>query len=90
MKEYGTIWTIDWPIRQTVSSEKVEDEINGKTYINNHLVDFRNRDEIKLVPGWGHYLPLGDGWYAGFDYHRPISDSSKVLFVFKYKFSEPE
>ncbi|MGV3762372.1 hypothetical protein [Parapedobacter sp.] len=62
-------------------------EINGKTYINNQLGDFRNKDEIKLVPGWGHYLPLDDGWYACFHYHRPIADSSKVLFVFKYKFS---
>lgn len=61
-------------------------KINGKAYIGTRLGEFINKDEVKLVSGWGHYLPIDEEWFAGFDY-KTVSDSSKVLFVFKYKFT---
>jgi len=61
-------------------------KINGKTYIGAPLGEFVNKDKVKLIRGWGHYLPIDEEWFAGFDY-QTVSDSSKVLFVFKYKFT---
>lgn len=60
-------------------------EIDKVKYVGLKLSDFRNKADVKLYSGWGHYLPIKDGWYALFDY-KSISDSSKVVSVFKYQF----
>jgi hypothetical protein len=57
-------------------------EINKVRYMDKPLSYFKNKDKIKLSIGWGHYLPLEEGWYAAFDFNH-ISDTSKVTFLFK-------
>lgn len=60
-------------------------EIDRVKYIGLKLSDFKNKADVKLYSGWGHYLPIKDGWYALFD-SKIISDSCKVVSVFKYQF----
>ncbi|WP_316793678.1 hypothetical protein [Pedobacter frigoris] len=60
-------------------------KIDGVSYIGLKLSDFKNKAEVKKYLGWGHYLPIKDGWYALFHYES-INDSSKAVAVFKYQF----
>lgn len=59
--------------------------IGGKKYVGLALSDFKFKEGIKLYLGWGHYLKISDEWYALFDFNK-LTDSSKVLSVFKYQF----
>lgn len=70
-----------------ISTNDKEFKINGGKVIGKKLTEFKNKAELKLYLGWGHYLKLDDEWYAAFDFNS-ISDTSKCLFVFKYDFGE--
>lgn len=61
-------------------------KIGQTQYIGLKLSDFKNKHEAKLYSGWGYYLPVGNGWYAYFDF-KSLNDSSKVLSLFKYQFN---
>lgn len=57
-------------------------EINKTKYIGKPLSFFKNKDNVKLVLGWAHYLPVEEGWYAAFSFKK-LTDSSKVIFLFQ-------
>lgn len=42
------------------------------------------KDKLKLVPGWGHYVPLKNGWCASFSYKTPPEPDAKINSFFKY------
>ena len=44
-----------------------------------------NRD-IGFRSGWGYYVEIVSGWYAGFDYGKRPTIDSRILFFFKYDF----
>ena len=42
--------------------------------------------EIRKIPGWGYYVEIGSGWYAGFDFHERPDEKTPILFFFQYDF----
>lgn len=42
----------------------------------------KEKNVIKL-PGWGYYIKLTSGWNAVFDFSKPITPSSEILFFFQ-------
>ena len=66
-----------------ISTNDPDFVINGKRYVGVPLSSFKSRDKLVTSPGWGSYLEIDDEWYAAFDY-KELSDTSKVIFVFKY------
>lgn len=42
--------------------------------------------EIKLVRGWGYYIPVNDKWYAAFDFNQTPNEDSQIQFLFQYDF----
>lgn len=57
--------------------------IDGKKYIGMALSSFANKKDIVTAEGWGSYLKIPGGWYAGFG-DKNLRDSSTVRFLFKY------
>ena len=37
-------------------------------------------------PGWGYYIELDAGWYAGFDFKTKPTEESRIQWFFKYDF----
>lgn len=55
--------------------------------VNDYLPqEYFNENKIKHIPGWGYYVDLGDGWFAGFDFNRKPGADSKIGWFFKYNF----
>ena len=45
-----------------------------------------NNREIGYIPGWGYYIEIESGWYAGFDSKTKPNEESRILWFFKYNF----
>jgi len=73
----------DYPGSLYVVCKDPNFKIDGNPVIDRSLSSFKNKDEVKLIGGWGHYLMIDDNWYAGFDF-KDLNDDSKVLWVFQY------
>lgn len=73
----------DYRERLYISCRDSDFRIEDKSVIGLPLSSFGNRDEIKLMPGWGHYLALDEHWYAGFGF-KELNDDSKASWVFQY------
>jgi len=55
--------------------------------INNVLpTDYFNNINFNYIPGWGYYVYLDNGWYAGFDFQTRPDKDSKIIWFFKFKF----
>ena len=63
------------------------DFIIDELRINNPVSDKYLTKEFKYRPGWGYYLPLRDGWYAGFDFKNKPTKESVIIWFFKYDFT---
>lgn len=53
--------------------------------INDLLPDSCHK-EWRYRPGWGYYIGLCDGWYAGHDYQAKPNEQSRIQWFFKYDF----
>ena len=42
--------------------------------------------DIRKIPGWGYYVEIGSGWYAGFDFHEKPDEKTPIHFFFQYDF----
>ncbi|QEC52994.1 hypothetical protein EDD80_105215 [Anseongella ginsenosidimutans] len=73
----------DYVKRLYISCNDPNFKIDGKPVIDRPLSSFKNKDEAKLIMGWGHYLMMDDNWYAAFDF-KDLNDDSKVWSVFQY------
>lgn len=62
-----------------ISTSDQKFRLGDSTIIGRPLESFKNKKEIKLIRGWGHYLKIDNQWYAAFDWKK-VSDTSKVLF----------
>ncbi|WP_460764573.1 hypothetical protein [Niabella terrae] len=56
--------------------------IGGKRYIGRLLSSFAHRAKLVTITGWGAYLPLEQGWYAGFA-PLNLSNHAPVIFLFR-------
>ncbi len=59
--------------------------INNEISLSTKFSDLGDvKDKLKLVPGWGHYVPLDNGWCASFSYKIPPEPDTKINSFFKY------
>ncbi len=57
--------------------------INGRKYVGMPFASFESKRGIGNILGWGRYAKIDDEWYAAFDFKTQLTDSSRVLFLFK-------
>ena len=68
-----------------ISTSDKDFTVNGLR-VNDHMpASMLNRD-IGFRSGWGYYVEIVSGWYAGFDYGKRPTIDSPILFFFKYDF----
>ena len=49
------------------------------------LKDLSN-SSLQKINGWGYYLPIGNGWFAGFCNEKSIDNNKMPDWYFKYNF----
>ncbi len=42
--------------------------------------------ELGYTPGWGYYIKMDSGWYAGFDFSKIPKAGTPIQFFFKFDF----
>ena len=42
--------------------------------------------ELGYTPGWGYYIKMDSGWYAGLDFSKKPTEGTPIQFFFKYDF----
>lgn len=47
-------------------------------------IEFECKND-NYTPGWGYYIPIGDGWFAAFNFKEKPNKNSLVQYLFKYK-----
>jgi len=52
----------------------------------NDIIPSEYFDNFNYIPGWGYYVYLSNGWYAGFDFQKKPDKDSKINWFFKFKF----
>lgn len=62
--------------------------INGGQPIGNTLLKNKLKvEDLIKIDGWGYYIPIADGWFGGLVNNTEVSPSSKIDWVFKFKFN---
>lgn len=72
----------------TINNLKINDKLPESYIINREFVSIPayNNREIGYIPGWGYYIEIESGWYAGFDSKTKPNEESRIECFFKYKF----
>lgn len=50
-------------------------------------IEFECKND-NYTPGWGYYIPIGDGWFAAFNFKEKPNKNSLVQYLFKYNISQ--
>ena len=71
----------------TINNLKINDKL-PESYNNREFVSIPayNNREIGYIPGWGYYIEIESGWYAGFDSKTKPNEESRIEWFFKYNF----
>ena len=56
--------------------------------INDFLPESYFNREWGYIPGWGKYVEIESGWYAGFDFRIIPDEYSRIQWFFKFDFNE--
>ena len=72
----------------TINNLKINDKLPESYIINREFVSIPayNNREIGYIPGWGYYIEIESGWYAGFDSKTKPNEESRIECFFKYNF----
>lgn len=62
----------------TISNLKTNDQL-PESYFNR---------EWGYRPGWGYYIEIESGWYAGFDFQTKPDEKSRIQWFFKFDFNK--
>lgn len=62
----------------TISNLKINDRLPESYF---------NRD-WGYIPGWGYYIEIESGWYAGFDFQTKPTEESRIQWFFKFDFNK--
>lgn len=62
----------------TISSLKINDLL-PESYFNR---------EWGYSTGWGYYIEIESGWYAGFDFQTKPDEESRIQWFFKFNFNK--
>jgi hypothetical protein len=61
--------------------------INGLK-INDQLPECYFDKEWGYSAGWGYYIEIESGWYAGFDFQTKPNEESRIQWFFKFDFNK--
>ena len=56
--------------------------------INDLLPESYFNREWGYIPGWGYYVEIESGWYAGFDFQTKPDKESRIQWFFKFDFNK--
>lgn len=56
--------------------------------INDLLPESYFNREWGYIPGWGYYMEIESGWYAGFDFQTKPDKESRIQWFFKFDFNK--
>ena len=72
----------------TINNLKINDKLPESYIINREFVSIPayNNRELGYIPGWGYYIEIESGWYAGFDSKTKPNEESRIECFFKYNF----
>ncbi len=62
----------------TISNLKINDLL-PESYFNR---------EWGYSTGWGYYIEIESGWYAGFDFQTKPDEESRIQWFFKFNFNK--
>ena len=70
-----------------ISTSDLNFEANGFK-IESKIGEEINKKQIEHIQGWGKFMLLESGWYAGFEDRDTINKNSKIKWFFKFNFNE--
>ncbi|NLL29245.1 MAG: hypothetical protein GX259_10665 [Bacteroidales bacterium] len=60
----------------------------GNLKINDLLPESYFNREWGYSTGWGYYIEIESGWYAGFDFQTKPNEESRIQWFFKFNFNK--